>query len=180
MEVIDNFLPQEQFNDLVGHISSNTFPWYFSSDVAYSDNRKDFGEEQKFADAPMTHEQRQWSFYSIHTVYFNHQKLSTNEVWEKVKPLLDKTGVKSLLRMKVNMYPKTPKVVHHKDHLDYPWSHNGAIFYLNDNDGITVLNDGTEVESVANRILLFDSSKPHHSTTCTNADRRLNINFNYF
>jgi len=70
MEVIDNFLPQEQFNDLVGHISSNTFPWYFSSDVAYSDNRKDFGEEQKFVDAPMTHEQRQWSFYSIHTVYF--------------------------------------------------------------------------------------------------------------
>ena len=29
-------------------------------------------------------------------------------------------------------------------------------------------------------ILLFDASRPHHSTTCTNATRRLNINFNYF
>ena len=54
------------------------------------------------------------------------------------------------------------------------------MFYLNDNDGVTVLNDGTEVESVANRLLLFDASKPHHSTTCTDADRRVNLNFNYF
>jgi len=178
MKVIDNFLPKEEFNDLRDYISSTIFPWYFSSDVAYTDDYK--GEEQKFANAPRTYEQEQWSFYSIHTIYANHQLKSSKELWKKVEPLLGKTSVKSLLRMKVNMYPKTPKVIHHSDHLDYPWSHNGAIFYLNDNDGITVLNDGTEVESVANRILLFDSSKPHHSTTCTNSERRLNINFNYF
>ena len=55
-----------------------------------------------------------------------------------------------------------------------------GILYFNANDGVTVLEDGTEVESVPNRILLFDSSRPHHSTTCTNANRRVNLNFNYF
>ncbi len=162
MEVIDNFLPQEQFNDLVDHITSAMFPWYFEDDVAYAN------------------EQGQWNFYSMHLIYADHHLRSTKEVWEKAAPLLDKMDVKSLVRMKVNMYPKTPKVIHHQNHLDYSWPHNGAIFYLNDNDGLTVLEDGTEIKSVANRLLLFDSSKPHHSTTTTNADRRLNINFNYF
>jgi len=54
------------------------------------------------------------------------------------------------------------------------------LFYLNTNDGLTVLEDGTEIKSIENRILLHDASKPHHSTTCTDADRRVNINFNYF
>ena len=81
---------------------------------------------------------------------------------------------------KINYYPKTPEIVHHKDHVDFIHEHKGGIFYLNDNDGLTVLEDGTEIKRVANRLLLFDSSRPHHSTTCTNANRRLNINFNYF
>ena len=44
---------------------------------------------------------------------------------------------------------------------------------------VTVLEDGTECESVANRLLLFDATKPHHSTTCTDQKRRVNINVNY-
>ena len=42
-----------------------------------------------------------------------------------------------------------------------------------------VLEDGTEIESRANRVLLFDPSKPHHSTSCTSDKRRVNININY-
>ena len=48
------------------------------------------------------------------------------------------------------------------------------------NDGFTVLHDGTKIESKRNRLLLFDGSKPHHSTNCTDDWRRININFNYF
>ena len=103
-----------------------------------------------------------------------------NETWNMLSPLLRLAKVEKLIRAKVNYYPKTSEIVHHKDHTDWRFEHKGALFYLNDCDGLTVLEDGTEVESVANRLLLFDSSKPHHSTTTTNADRRLNINLNYF
>ena len=54
-----------------------------------------------------------------------------------------------------------------------------AIFYINTNNGLTVLEDGTEIKSVANRLLLFNASEPHHSTTTSNENRRVNINFNY-
>ena len=44
----------------------------------------------------------------------------------------------------------------------------------------TILNDDIMIESVENRVLLFDPSLPHSSTTCTNAKARFNININYF
>ena len=78
------------------------------------------------------------------------------------------------------MYPSTPKIVYHDPHVDIPWQHKGAIFYVNTNNGVTVLEDGTEIESIENRLLLFDSSKEHSSTSCTDAKVRVNINFNYF
>ena len=77
------------------------------------------------------------------------------------------------------MYPRTNEIEHHGKHTDYKFKHRGALFYINTNDGLTILDDGTEVESVENRLILFDSSKPHNSTTCTNTTCRITINFNY-
>ena len=67
----------------------------------------------------------------------------------------------------------------HSEHSDYPFSHKGALFSLNTCDGYTKFNDGTKVESVANRIIFFDASKNHQSTTTSNAKLRYNINFNF-
>ena len=77
------------------------------------------------------------------------------------------------------MYPSTPVITHHEPHVDLEYEHKGAIFYINTNNGVTVLEDGTEIESIENRLLLFDSSKKHNSTSCTDAKVRVNINFNY-
>ena len=65
-------------------------------------------------------------------------------------------------------------------HIDYPFPHKGAILSLNTCNGYTKLEDGTKVDSVANRILLFDASTPHCSTTTSDTTARFNININYF
>jgi hypothetical protein len=83
------------------------------------------------------------------------------------------------MRIKGNLYPSTETIVHHMDHIDYEFPHRGAIFYLNTNDGLTVVNN-QEVESIENRLLLFDPTVPHHSTTYTNDKCRVNVNFNFF
>jgi len=41
-------------------------------------------------------------------------------------------------------------------------------------------NGKNKVESVENRLLLFDPSETHNSTSCTDEKVRVNINFNYF
>ena len=55
-----------------------------------------------------------------------------------------------------------------------------AIFYLNSNNGYTEFEDGTKVESVANRFVSFPSTLKHRGTSCTDENVRVVINFNYF
>ena len=87
--------------------------------------------------------------------------------------------IDKLLRVKANMYPSTDKIFEHAPHVDYDYSVKGAILSLNTCDGFTRLEDGTKVDSVANRMLFFDSSRPHNSSTTTNVQTRINININY-
>jgi len=182
-EIIDNVLDPKLFDDLQAWFTSNNFSWYHQSNVAY-DEEEDLSEVKNkewlnLRKVPLTKIQKDYNFALGHLIYYR-KIWCVPETWDKIVPLLQAAKVKQLIRSKVNYYPKTPEIVHHKDHVDFVYKHKGALFYINDNDGLTVLEDGTEVESVANRLILFDTSRPHHSTTTTNADRRLNINFNYF
>ena len=50
---------------------------------------------------------------------------------------------------------------------------------MNTNDGYTLFEDGTKVESVMNRLVTFPYTMKHAGTTCTNSPFRMVINFNY-
>ena len=55
-----------------------------------------------------------------------------------------------------------------------------AIYYVNTNNGTTKFKSGKEVESVANRLVIFNSNELHAGSSCTDEHRRCLINFNYF
>ena len=65
-------------------------------------------------------------------------------------------------------------------HIDYDYVHTAAIFSLNSCDGFTMLEDGTRIDSKANRMLIFEGSQLHGSTTTTDSWARCNININFF
>ena len=99
---------------------------------------------------------------------------------DKLHPILDKLGGRCLIRIKANLYPNTEILHEHPMHEDTDYPSSGAIFSLNTCDGYTKLQDGTKINSVANRMLLFNPSEKHCSTTTTNVPMRFNININYF
>ena len=164
-EVIDNFLDEEYFDSLVTLFIdeekdfNSRMAWYFFSNIAY-----DGLVEDKL-------------FYMIHILYADHEPNSTH--YKTIIPLLDKLDVQCLIRIKANLYPNTEILHEHPMHVDRDFSHSGAILSLNTCDGYTKLKDGTKIDSVANRILLFDPSEEHCSTTATNVPARFNININY-
>jgi hypothetical protein len=185
-EIIENVLDSETFCDLKAWIESNTFHWYHYDEVTYRGDSFKKNEREALnlpADWPienLTKEESDYNFMLGHKIYVDNVILTNETTWNKVRPILNILKMKSLIRCNVNYYPKTHTRLNHSYHTDFPFKHKGAIFYINDNDGLTILEDGTEVKSVANSLLLFDASRPHHSTTCTNTTRRLNININYF
>ena len=54
-----------------------------------------------------------------------------------------------------------------------------ALYFVNDNDGVTIFNRKKTIKSKENRIILFDGSNKHHPTTPTNVNWRSTINIDY-
>lgn len=97
-----------------------------------------------------------------------------------INPLIEKIGPVAVNRVKANLYPNTNEDVQHGLHQDLDVPHKGALFYVNTNNGFTVLEDGTKIESIENRVLFFDPSKLHCSASCTDKQSRVTLIMNYF
>ena len=103
-EVIDNFLDEEYFDSLVTlftdkeKIGNNQMSWYFQTSISYP----------KEYDKP---EPDNKLFYMYHMFY--EQNRPESPFYSNLIPLLEKLGVRSLLRIKANLYPFTETFYEH-------------------------------------------------------------------
>ena len=159
IQIIDNFLPEKEFNSIKSVMMVYDFPWYINT-LGLVD--KDDGGFQ-----------------------FGHIFLEPNdginsdyiEIW---RYFMGKIGVKTgYYRVKANLTLKTPtpeKSLFHSDYKDM----KTAIFYINTNNGYTEFKNGVIVNSVANRLCNFDSNLEHRGVSHTEGDcQRVVMNFNY-
>jgi hypothetical protein len=170
-EIIDNFMPQEFINNLWTTVTSQQFPWYYGGKTNFQNSEND---------VPFLDQKDNLDDYHFIHHFYNHDSPSSVFFESLIIPILSRLDVKSCLRIKANWHPRTEKIFENHWHKDFPFEHNGAVYYINSNDGFTIFEDGTKIESISNRLLLFESHILHRSTTCTNAKGRFNINFNYF
>jgi hypothetical protein len=168
--IVDNFLSKEDFKKIVDIVSGPDIDWHYSYSVADGSKEED-------------------DMYFIHMLYMGLAEMpkdgvmppppKNSDYYHFFEPLFAKLpNFKLLMRAKVNLYGRTPEIVHHPDHVDMKQEHMGALFSLNTCNGGTVIGD-EKFDSVANRILFFDPTQPHHSTSTTDVKRRLNVNINY-
>tara|TARA_B100002019_G_scaffold267358_1_gene258371 strand:+ start:1564 stop:2076 length:513 start_codon:yes stop_codon:yes gene_type:complete len=167
-EVVDNFMPEDFHSSLWEIVSNGRFPWFYGAKTNY-DPECPYIEQEECLD----------DYHFIHHFYDDDRPVSPFHE-QLILPLLREMGAISSIRIKANWHPRTETVYENPLHKDYPFEHKGAVYYINSNDGYTLFEDGTKIESVANRMLFFESFNLHRSTTCTNARGRFNINFNYF
>jgi hypothetical protein len=159
--VIDDFLDDADFKKIQEHLMGSWIPWAYNPAVL-SD-----------VDDPSLYD-----FQFTHTFYKNHKPHS--DLLPLLDPLMEKINPAAVLRIKANLIPCTSELVvqgMHKDVDNYLCT--TAIFYINTNNGYTIFEDGTKVNSVANRFVAFDSNVMHAGTTCTDQKIRCVINFNY-
>ena len=162
--VKDNFLNQADYENIKNIVMGDEFPWYFQEETF------SFKKYNRKAVVP---------FFWSH-MFFSYPQGIRSSFYKILDPLLKKLKFKALIRVKANLYSNRGKVDEHENHADFPFKHKGALFSLNTCNGFTILKNNTKISSVANRMLLFDPSILHRSSTCTNAKMRCNININYF
>lgn len=166
LEIFDNFLPDIEFKKLSDVLLSSDFPWYFNTGIT---NLSEIKYDQT-------------KFQFTHTFYLNcGWKSNYGQVLD---PLLKLIKPFAIFRIKANLTTITPNRNIHGYHTDviYP-SNSGlksACYYVNTNNGSTVFESGEVVDSIANRLIVFDVNKQHSGTSSTDSARRVVINFIYF
>lgn len=158
IEYIDNFLDEDHATMMYNTMSGDDFPWFISLRVAKEDQKQD-------------------DYYFTHMFYYS-PDVRSKYFDTFIKPITDKLEAKNLIRVKGNLYTNQNKFIEHTPHQDYDFKHKGAIYCLNTCNGYTTFQ-GVQVNSVFNRMILFDPSEFHNSTTTTDKLIRMNINFNY-
>ena len=165
MKIEDDFLKQEEFDKiqkLMGEPSP--FPWFYADRIVFEDDVD--------------------KFQFIHAFYDNHMPMSpfSNEL----DSIINIIQPFSIVKIRAKLLTRTPEIVESTFHVDIPLLEENlkqwttSIFYINTNNGYTKFEDGTIVESVANRMLSFPANMKHCGTSCTDERRRIVINFNYF
>ena len=180
MKIEDNFLEQEKFNNFQNLMMGNDFPWYYTDGIdfptRYPDGKEVYLEEEDKNKFQFTH-----LFYYAQS-YISQQSSELHSILETINPV-------SLLRIKANLLTRTPEIIENAFHVDIKDFNDSpeklkqwtiSIFYINTNNGYTEFEDGTIVESVANRIVTFPANLKHRGTSCTDEKTRVVINFNYF
>ena len=167
MKIIDNALSEKKYQELYKAITDELeFPWYLQNTGVSVEGDGSF---------QFTHQ-------------FCNQLGNRSPFDFLMKPMYYRLGVNKLYRCKMNLTMKTKKTYEFLPlHTDFSFTdggkkfdYNTAIFYLNTNNGYTLFEDGTKVDSVANRMVVFNSNTKHAGCSPTDELRRCVINFNYF
>ena len=169
-KVIDNLLTEEQSNLIENALIGENSPWFISGTIPttpFIDNNNFWKTETAETEKLFAH-----FFYDnlmVNSSYFN-----------CIEPIIHAINPASLMRIKANLQWKTDTNLRQGFHKDTLYDNLVAIYYVNTNNGKTRFESGFEVESVANRILIFNSNQLHAGTTCTDQSRRVVINVNFY
>jgi len=160
MKEIKNFLPKKEADNIEQIFTSNTFPWFITKGIVKKTDKD----------------------YQFNHIFFRNSELNSS-FYNALQPILDILNPTSLIRIKANLVPRDSKITEHKMHADVePEVKNCkvAIYYVNTNNGYTLFKKNKKINSEKNKLIIFDGNTEHASTTCTNKDYRIVLNFNYF
>ena len=168
MKITDNFLDDEIFQQLKSAILSPIFDWNY---VPMTDS--------------IVEKSNKFSGQFVHSAYENCVPRTT--FFNNLLSTLSKLDAIAISRIKLNLQPRTSKIIKNTFHTDLDGTMNPitmstwttSIFYMNTNNGYTEIEDSSIVESVANRMAIFSSDIKHRGTTCTDEQNRVVINFNF-
>jgi hypothetical protein len=171
VHIVDNFLPQSLHLRFQNMMMGAEFPWYFVRGVTdHTDDNYYF--IHNVYGCKEHNRGNGVNYREIESPYFRDIEILLFFIEEKLK-----FQTHDLLRIKCNMYTNQNINLAHGTHVDHEQPHYTAIYYLNNNNGPTTIGD-QNVDSIANRLVLFDGLTPHNSNLQTDVAERININLN--
>ena len=127
-EILNNFLEKKEFDLIKLTLLGNNFPWYYNNETIYKKNN---------------------NFQFTHLFFIDHS--ITSNMFNLLKPLINKINPISIVRIKANLTTKTDKIIENGYHVDYDIQKTNkmktSIFYINSNNGYTRFKNGKMIKS---------------------------------
>ena len=166
--IYDNYLSKTSFSKLKNFMTSTKVPWEYNNHKVGKDETND-------------------SFQFVHCFYrpLRPQYGTLGKIDPSmpiIHPLINKLKASLIIKIKANLTPRTsvPEITDFHTDFSPILGNSTGIFYINTNNGYTEFEDGTIVESVANRAVFFKGSERHRGVSCTDEKIRVVINLNFF
>ncbi len=163
----DDFLPKGAFENLTSFLTSTKVPWSFHPcKVSRKESTDSLQFVHMFYEVYLPPKLRPPVCNDLHPL---------GNLIHTLKPAI-------VLKIKANLTPRTAQPDKTDFHTDFDGSIpcKTAIYYLNTNNGYTEFEDGTMIESIANRLVVFDNGQRHRGVSCTDEKSRYVLNLNYF
>lgn len=164
IEIFDNCVPVNHLRHMQSIMLNDSFPWFFNNTKVGFD---------------LPAEQEHYDCQFVHLFYKN--LAPSSNYGDLIEPILDVLRPSAIVRIKANLTTCADAIYKYPPHVDlFDFDGKTAIFYLNSNNGYTEFETGEKVDSVENRLVVFDANTQHSGTTHTNGKARVVINFNYY
>jgi hypothetical protein len=164
-KVIPNFLDKEDFYKFQEEIfSTNNIPWFYKN----SQTKKSINNSEDIG------------YFSLN--FFNNFSKGFIGLDYFLDKIYTKLGCKAVIQSRANLVIKQHKNTELFFHTDYSFKCTSSIFYMNTNNGATILDENKKIKinSVENTMLIFDSQISHAALVQSDTNRRIIININYF
>ena len=201
IQVFDNYLDKKIFEKIKRALLSTKFPWYFNARKVssgannlvpphldkYKEDYEGVAEQHQFIHSFLRLNGSRESI--IKNIKYPNIKLLYR--WDNftntINPLLNTINPRYWVRVKSNITSATSKNLISGWHNDLtrfetkkPWmTSKTGIFYLNTNNGYTLMENGERIDSVENRFIVFDNKTFHSGVSQTDTKIRIVINFNF-
>jgi len=174
IKIIESFLPSAELIELQSHMFNNDFPWFYHDKIVGG-----VGNTKESPD----------NFQFVHSIYYLNKPNSTfySQLIEPmfVRKLEQQLSLGAIIRIKSNLTLRTKNIEEVLPyHCDFPEPQFKksftAIYYLNTNNGYTKFEDGTKIESIENKFVVFPNTLKHTSATTSDRKIRVVLVFNFF
>ena len=159
--IVDNFLPENLYENLKTFLYSGECPWYHRESQVQDTNEDSNG------------------FFTF--CWYNNWKEKHNSFDSTIKPILEELKCISPIQIRANLLLKSSPG-ESAYHTDYTFPTTTAIIYFTKCNGGTVLkieNKEILVDCIENRLLEFNGAIEHKGIWQTDVKKRIVINMNY-
>jgi hypothetical protein len=189
-EIIDNALPSDVFKKLQDEILAFSFPWHYGRRVSPEDGS----------------DTNPYMIGWVHTVFdLGLEPKYSQELYDTVSNALFATidNIGEIGRIRLICNTKSEEALVTQPHVDFDYSHQTVLLYINDSDGPTMLYNekyhpalgigsvekyknikhrltvGATIEPKENRLVVFNGLHYHSGTLPVASARRVVMNVNY-